>query len=213
MAMSEYSLADIRAATEGNNGYCGDGWGMGCGGGMWFAWIILFALLGGGNGWGWGNRGGQPVTEADLCTANSFNELKSQVGRMNDQQAAIARQTDNAICQIGYQNLQNTNLLERQIADCCCTTQRAIDSVKFDMANYASSIQMNSTANTQKVLDKLCAMEAAQKDAVIAQQGQRIAALEADARMCGIPRINPYGYGVYAYPACGGANTCGNCAY
>lgn len=37
-------------------------------------------------------------------------------------------------------------------------------------------------------LDKLCAMESAQKDAVIAQQGQRIAALEADARMCGVVR-------------------------
>lgn len=188
------------AAINGN-----DGFGMG---GSWFAWILLFALFGG-NGFGF-NRGGNPVTEADLCTSQNFNNLQNSVGRISDSQAAIARQTDNAICQLGYQNLQNTNALSSQIADCCCTTQRAIDSVKFDMANYASSIQMNDTANTQKVLDKLCAMEAAQKDAVIAQQGQRIAALEADARMCGIPRINPYGYGVYAYPTCNPCNTCCN---
>ena len=197
---SSYSLADIRAATEGN------GWNDGCGmGGGWLSWILIFALLGGG-GFGFGNRGGNFVTEADLCNANSFSELKNSVGRMNDQQAAIARQTDNAICQIGYQNIQNTNTITSQLADCCCTTQRAIDGVKFDMANYASAIQTNDTANTQKVLDKLCAMEMSQKDAVIAQQGQRIAALEADARMCGIPRINPYRYGLYAYPTC---NSCG----
>ena len=199
--MDNLSVADIAAVTR-NNDYCNDGMGFG---GGWLSWILIFALLGGG-GFGFGNRGGNFVTEADLCNANSFSELKSSVGRMNDQQAAIARQTDNAICQIGYQNLQNTNTITSQLADCCCTTQRAIDGVKFDMANYASAVQMNDTANTQKVLDKLCAMEMSQKDAVIAQQGQRIAALEADARMCGIPRINPYGYGVYAYPTC---NPCG----
>lgn len=205
---SNYSLSDIRAAVDGSNCGYGDGCGMG---GGWFSWILLFALFGG-NGFGFGNRG-NAVTEADLCNANSFSELKNSVGRLNDNQAAIARQTDNAICQLGYQALQNTNTLSSQIADCCCTTQRGIDSVKFDMANYASAIQMNDTANTQKVLDKLCAMEMSQKDAVIAQQGQRIAALEADARMCGIPRINPYGYGIYAYPTCSGVNACNNCAY
>lgn len=209
MAMSEYSLADIRAATEGHDGYCGDGWGMG---GSWFAWIFLFALLGGGGWGGWGNRGGGPVTEADLCTTNSFNELKSQVGRMNDQQAAIARQTDNAICQIGYQNLQNTDLLERQIADCCCTTQRAIDSVKFDMANYSAATNANTTAVGQKILDKLSGMELAQKDAIIANQGQRIAALEADARMCGVVRYpTATTYATFCNPFFGFGGFNGNC--
>lgn len=179
--MENYSLSDIASVTRAND----DGFG-GMGGG-WFAWILLFALFGG-NGFGWGGRNCAPLTESDLCNANSFSELKGQVGRMNDQQAAIARQTDNAICQLGYQALQNTNMLERQIADCCCTTQRAVDSVKFDMANYAAASNANTTAVGQKILDKLCGIEMAQKDAVIAQQGQRIAALEADARMCGVLR-------------------------
>lgn len=191
--IDSYTLSDIRSAVGTD--------GMGFGGGSWVVWILLFALLGG-NGFGFGGNRGNFVTEADLCNANSFSELKNSVGRLNDNQAAIARQTDNAICQIGYQNLQNTSTLAAQIADCCCTTQRGIDSVKFDMANYASGLQIAQMQGTQKVLDKLCAMESAQKDAVIAQQGQRIAALEADARMCGIPRTSPYGYGVYAYPTC-----------
>ena len=126
---------------------------------------------------------------------------------MNDQQAAIARQTDNAICQIGYQNLQNTNLLERQIADCCCTTQRAIDSVKFDMANYAAATNAHVSEQTQKVLDAITGNR-------MADMQNQINQLQLQAALCGIPRTNPYGYGIYAYPACSGVNygcnTCSN---
>ena len=179
--MNEFSLSDIAAAT--NGGGFGGNLGGALGGGL--VGYLLGASTGG-NGL-FGNRGGC-VTEADLCASQNFNNLQNAVGRLSDSQAAIARQTDNAICQIGYQNLQNTNTLASQIAACCCETQRGVDSVKFDMANYASAIQANDTANTQKVLDKLCQMELANKDAVIAQQGQRIAALEADARMCGVLR-------------------------
>lgn len=193
---SNYTLADIAAVTDG---------GMGGMGNSWFAWILLFALFGGGFG-GWGNRNGNPVTEADLCNANSFNELKSSIGRLSDSQAAIARQTDNAICQIGYQNLQNTNTLSAQLADCCCTTQRGIDSVKFDMANYSAATNAAITAGTQKILDKLCADQTAALQA-------RVQSLELQQALCGIPRTSPYGYGIYAYPACSGASACTNCAF
>lgn len=42
---------------------------------------------------------------------------------------------------------------------------------------------------------------------------QQINALNLQSALCGVPKINPYGYGVYAYPACNGVNTCANCAY
>lgn len=197
------SPADMRAVLDGSSCGYGDGWGGGMGGG-WFAWILLFALFGG-NGFGFNNRG-NCVTEADLCNANSFSELKNSVGRLNDNQAAIARQTDNAICQLGYQALQNTNTLSSQIADCCCTTQRGIDSVKFDMANYSAATNAAITAGTQKILDKLCADQTAALQA-------RVQSLELQQALCGIPRTSPYGYGIYAYPACSGVNTCANCAY
>lgn len=177
---SMLSASDVALLTDRNM----DGFG---GNSLLYFFAILFLFGNGGFG-AWGNNRGNFVTEADLCNANSFSELKNSVGRLNDNQAAIARQTDNAICQLGYQGLQNTNTIQQQLADCCCTTQRGIDSVKFDMANYASGLQIAQIEGTQKVLDKLCAMESAQKDAIIAQQGQRIAALEADARMCGVVR-------------------------
>lgn len=197
--MDSYSLADIKAVTEGND--CS----MGFGGGSWVVWILLFALLGG-NGFGWGGRNGNPVTEADLCNANSFSELKNSVGRLNDQQAAIARQTDNAICQLGYQDAQHTYDLSRQIADCCCTTQRGIDSVKFDMANYSAATNAAITAGTQKILDKLCADQTAALQA-------RIQTLELQQAMCGVVRYPTAT--TYAVPStCFGVSGCGcNGAY
>lgn len=196
--------ADVAAVTRNNDGW-GDGCGMGMGGG-WLAWILIFALLGGGGFGGWGNREGNFVTEADLCNANSFSELKNSVGRMNDQQAAIARQTDNAICQLGYQNLQNTNTLSSQIADCCCTTQRGIDSVKFDMANYSASTNAAITAGTQKILDKMCENEKAAMAA-------RIQSLELQQALYGVIRYPTAT--TYAVPStCFGFNSCGcNDAY
>ena len=100
MAMSEYSLSDIATASR-ENGFGGDT--AGC-------MIILFAMIfgRGGNGFGFGNRGpaGEPVTEAGLCNAMNFNGLENAVWRLSDQQAAIARQNDNAICSLGYQTLE-----------------------------------------------------------------------------------------------------------
>lgn len=154
------------------------------------------------------------ATTEDLANGFNFNGLQNKTNEILAAINATGRTTDNAICQLGYQGLQNTNSLAAQIAECCCNTQRGLDSVKFDMANYASGLQIAQMQGTQKVLDKLCAMESAQKDAVIAQQGQRIAALEADARMCGVIRwpmqstyaVNCNPFGGYS------CNTC-NTAY
>lgn len=200
---SAMSPADMRAVLDGSNCGYGDGCGMG---GGWLSWILIFALLGGGGFGGWG-RNGNPVTEADLCNSQNFNNLQNAVGRLSDSQAAIARQTDNAICQIGYQNLQNANTLSSQIADCCCTTQRAIDSVKFDMANYSAATNAAITAGTQKILDKMCADQTAAMQA-------RIQQLELNQALCGVIRYPTAT--TYAVPStCFGFNNCGynNCAY
>lgn len=196
--MENYSLSDIAAATDG-----------GFGGNNSLLYILLFASIFGWGGNGFGGRGNAATTE-DLASGFNFNSLQEKT---NDILAAVNNNNQvlgNAICQLGYQDLQNFNTVERQISDCCCTTQRAIDGVKFDMANYSAATNANTAAVGQKILDKLCGMEMAQKDAIIAQQGQRIAALELDAKFCDIPRINPYGYGIYPYPTCNTCSTCSN---
>lgn len=172
--MDNYSLSDIRAAT--GSGDCG--WGGGMGGG-WIAWILLFALFGG-NGFGFGNRG-QAATTEDLASGFNFSALQ---GKTNDILAAVNgvnQNLGNAICQLGYQELQNINGLERQIADCCCATQRAIDSVKFDLANYSAATSATINAGVQKILDKMCA------DQTATLQG-RIQSLELQQALCGVVR-------------------------
>lgn len=189
-----YSLSDIAAVT--NDGMFG-------GGNNGILWLFAILLLGGG-GFGWGGRSQAASTE-DLASGFNFSALQNKT---NDILAAVNNNNQvlgNAICQLGYQDLQNFNVLERQIADCCCATQRAVDSVKFDMANYSAATNAAITAGTQKILDKMCADQTAAMQA-------RIQQLELQQALCGIPRTNPYGYGIYAYPSC---NPCGNgnCAY
>lgn len=152
------------------------------GGGFWiFALIILFAM--GGNGFGWGNRGGNAVTEADLCNANNFTQLENAVGRLSDNQAAIARQTDNAICNLGYTALQNTNAIQTQLAECCC--------------NLRQEIQAEGNATRAMI----------QQDKIEALQA-KVANLEMDQRFCGVPRLPlTFTYGVN--PAALFNNGCG----
>lgn len=198
---SMMSPADVAAVTRGN-GYDGDGgWGGG-----WWSMIILFALIfgWGGNGWGGrGNCGGNPVTEAGLCDAMNFNNLENAVGRLSDNQAAIARQTDNAICNLGYTALQNTNAIQAQLADCCCTTQRAIDSVNFNGAMNTASINQVTVEQTQKILDAMGRDREAQMQ-------NRINQLELQQALCGVVRYpQAYTYNAGPSPFCGCNAGCG----
>lgn len=195
--MENYSLSDIRAAVDG-----GDGFGS-MGGGGWIVWILLFALLGG-NGFGFGGRG-QAATTDEVAAGFNFSGINNKLNELTAGQASINQNLGNAICQLGYQDAQHTYDLSRQIADCCCTTQRGIDGVKFDMANYNAATNATITAGVQKILDKMCADQTAALQA-------RVQSLELQQALCGIPRTSPYGYGIYAYPTCQPTG-CGNCAY
>lgn len=179
--MDSYSLADLRAATD------NDGWG---GGGGWIM-IILFALIFGLGGAGFGgNRGGTPVTEADLCNANSFSELKGSVGRLSDQVGQMYTGLQNGLSNFGYETLRNFNETQRQISSCCCETNRNIDSVRFDSAQ-----------NTQKILDAITGNR-------IADMQNQINQLQLQSALCGVVRYpNTFAYNAGTNPFC----SCGGC--
>ena len=190
--MDSMSPADMRAVLDGHDNYgCGDGYGFG---GSWFAWILLFALMGG-NGFGWGNRGGNPVTESDLCNANSFNDLKSSVRNVSDQVSGMNIGLTKGLCDFGYTTLEQFNNVEQQIAACCCQNERIALENRYLAAQNTAEINANTTAQVQKVLDALCGNR-------MADMQNQINQLQLAQALCGIPRTNPYGYGIYAYPAC-----------
>ena len=194
--MSEYSLGDMRAAI-------GNGDGMFGGNGIWF--LALLFLFGGGFG-GYGVNRGNCATTEDLASGFNFNSLQ---GKTNDILAAVNNNNQvlgNAVCQLGYQNGQNFAAIERQMSECCCNIERNIDSVNYNMASQAAAINANTTAQTQKILDAICGNR-------MADMQNQINQLQLQAALCGIPRTNPYAYGLYAYApqfASCGTCTCAN---
>ncbi|MBO5130315.1 MAG: hypothetical protein J6B95_08240 [Oscillospiraceae bacterium] len=158
-----YSLSDIAAVTDGNrNG------GMFGGNGDWGAWIILFLLFGMFNGRGFGGFGGfgggsgcgaPCATQADVRAAvdqqTLISKLDQQTYGLADSTYALTGTITN-----GFHGV------ERQLADCCCATQRAIDGVNYNMAKgfcdlgnvvntSTRDIIDNANCNTRAILDFL----------------------------------------------------------
>lgn len=142
--MDNYSLSDIRAAVDGN-----DGWGGGMGGG-WFAWILLFALFGG-NGFGFGGRN-QAATTDELSAGFNFAGVNNKLDELVAGQANINQNLGNAICQLGYKGLEQTAALSSQMATCCCDLKTAIHAEGEATRNM---IQQNKIESLQAQINQL----------------------------------------------------------
>lgn len=156
----------------------GGGEGYGWGGGMWFAWIlILFVLMGGwGNGFG-GMRGAQ--AGFDVASQFDYQDIKNGI-RGIQQGLCDGFYAQNTTMLQGFNGLQrdlcqgfvavNAGINENRFAQqqCCCDNLRALDNVRYENAQNTCAITTNATGNTQRILDKLCQMEANAKDQRIA---------------------------------------------
>ena len=174
-------VANIDGGCNRNDGmFGGDGW--------WA--IIIFALIfgWGGNGFGWGGNNGRDgypcATQADVRAAVDQQTL---ISKLDQQTYGLASSTydlnntlmngfhgvDNAVCQLGYQTQQGFNTLGHQISDCCCTTQRAIDGVNYNLSTQTNAIQNAMCNNTRDIIEnqnlKLKASQAEQNTYLINQ--------------------------------------------
>ena len=201
-----YSLADISAVTKNNDndGYMGGGYQM------WWI-IILFLFIFNGNGFGWSNRGEGAalqgaLTRADLCQDMNFSQMENGIrGIQNGLCDGFYTQNtnllngfaniqntltngfagvDRAVCQLGYQDaqntnalqqsinnvavgaMQNTNALQSQISSCCCDVKGAAKDIQFQNAqdtcaitntvqNTTRDVIENANSNTRAILDFL----------------------------------------------------------
>ena len=158
-----------------NCGY-GNGFGNGMFGGDWAWWIIILLIFGwGGNGYGFGGGFGgfggghcaSPcATQADVRAAVDQQTL---ISKLDQQTYGLADSTyalnnaitngfhgvDNALCSLGYNLQGGFNQISHQISDCCCTTQRSIDSVKYENAKNTCDIIRAGQDNTRAILDFL----------------------------------------------------------
>lgn len=152
---SNFSLADIVAALGGRDR---DGGGMfgGLGAVILIVLFLLFMFRGGNFG---GATDGRAVTEADLCSSQSFTELKAGVARNGDAINTAYTGLQNGLSTLGYETLRNFNTVQQQIATCCCGIERAIDGVNYNGALNTSNIIQAQEHGTQKILDYLSLQE------------------------------------------------------
>ena len=231
-------VANIDGGCNRNDGmFGGDGW--------WA--IIIFALIfgWGGNGFGWGGNNGRDgypcATQADVRAAVDQQTL---ISKLDQQTYGLASSTydinntlmngfhgvDNAVCQLGYQTQQGFNTLGHQISDCCCTTQRSIDGVNYNLSTQTNAIQNamcnntrdiieNQNCNTRSILDflvqdKISALQAENQNLKLqASQAAQNQFLVNELRPCAKPAYitcNPYtaSYGFGYNNGCGCNNGC-----
>ena len=181
-----YSLADI-ATASGNTGWAGNE----------FIWIFALLILFGNGGFGRGDYG-QFATSAgqqEILFGQQFQNLDNKMDRLGNGIADATFALNNSIKDGNYAT-------QTAIKDCCCTTQRNIDSVRFDMSNYASSIQATDTANTQKILDAIA------QNKIETLQG-RVNQLELQSALCGVVRYpSAMAYDAGPSPFCSCNNRC-----
>lgn len=212
-----------------------------------WSWIIGLALVGGlfggwgGNGFGFGGgRGyGNPATQADLAAGFANSEIMSDLNSIiNAQTQGFAglntvvsnaastlgynmlqgfHGVDNAICTLGYNQGQLVNGISRELAECCCTTQRNIDSLRFDMSKGFCDVIRSGQDNTKAILDyltteKISSLQAenAGLKAQISNDMQTRTIIN-EVKPCPIPAYitcNPYqsAYGFGLNNGCGGCN-------
>ena len=160
------SAADVAAVTRNNDngGMFGNDW-------AWIVILLLFGWGGRGFGGGYGGFGGNGgacgcspcATQADVRAAvdqqTLISKLDQQTYGLADSTYALNntingnfRTLDGAICNLGYQALQNTNAIQSQLADCCC-------GIKGEIKDVAYANAMNTNQLDRRISDCCCDIE------------------------------------------------------
>lgn len=207
-----YSLADLAAATGNNDGFGANN------GAWWIIILFLFCFMGGGNGY-FGNRCGygcdeKPATANEVQNQFNFAALERQ---NNENIAAVkesAYDVTGAVKDMGYMNsaaIRDVGALVAQngyqISQCCCETNRNIDSVKYDALLNTQNIMQNDCQNTQKILDAITCNR-------MADMQNQINQLQLQSALCGVmryPMATTYTAGLAPYIGFQGCG-CNSCA-
>ena len=187
MALTDSEGMGTTMLVQPTGGNFGGGFGDMGGNGWWI--ILLFILLGGwNNGYGGNYGGGASEIQTGFnqsAIVNGINGLTAQVGNGFSEvqqslcngfsQAEIsnnARQMANMQTAFGMQTAitQGMNDLAMGLQNCCCENRASVADLKYTVAteNCADRQALNegvrdiiasNTAQTQAILDKLCALE------------------------------------------------------
>ena len=154
---------------NGNN----NGWGAE-GSWLWFI-IVIFAIFGwGGFGNGFGGNGMNGgvgseiqrgfdnqavVSKLDGITnglCDGFYAVQTGMNGINTNILQTGFGIQQAINADTVANMQNTNALQSQLANCCCETREAIQGVNYNMATNTCALQNTMNSNTSLVGSEMC---------------------------------------------------------
>lgn len=145
-------------------------------------WIFALLILAGG-GFGFGGYGGrtQTATTDELSAGFNFAGVNNKLNEIGAGIAGVNQNLGNAICQSTYE-------LASKIDACCCSTKEAIGQVRYDMAVQYGDL-------------KSLIQSVAQQNKIESLQAQ-VYQLQMDKAICGIPKVNPYAWGVTPMDNC-----------
>ena len=214
MSLSDGMPTMTMPVAPANNG---GGFGFGGDGAWWIIILFLFVFCGwGGNGWGNnGNSGG--VVDGYVLTSD-FANVERKIESVNQglcdgfyQQAQLVNGANMAMAngfaqaELSRSNqqaalMQQLNAMQMQAAECCCTTQRSIEGVRYDMAaqacdtrntvqNATRDIIDNANSNSRAILDFLT--QSKLSDLQAENQGLKLAASQAAQNSYLVSQLRP----------------------
>lgn len=187
----------------------GNGFGFGDSGIWLFA--ILALMWGGFGNRGYDGLGYRPATAEDVNNGFNFADLQDQNRDILNAITGAASQSVAATERVGGEIVSDIHDVAMNVAatqakqqECCCNILRAVDGVNYAGALNTASINANTTAVGQKILDAFAQEK-------IDRQAARINELERQVALQGVVRYpNSMTYGAGPSPFCPGCAGYGN---
>lgn len=170
-------------------------------------WIFaLLILLFGANGSFFGNRNQDVATKSDVYSTSAFNQLQDENTAIRSDIQRTAYETMSVVKDSAYNNLSELRDIQSQVYQgfansqkCCCDLSKELLENRYLNEKAIADSTASLTSQIYALRNDI------DKDKINTLQLQ-VNDLKMQQMFCGIPRINPYGYGVYAYNYC---NPCG----
>lgn len=171
---------------------------------MWIFALLILGGLGGNGGFFGGGYRPQYATQDFVQNGFNFNDLQSQnrdimnsISAGAAQEIEVAKDIENRlqaeIGQVAMMAQQNQSNQQQ----CCCNILRAIDGVNYNNAMNTASINANTTAVGQKILDAITGNR-------MADMQNQINRLELQQAMAGVVRYpSQFSYNAGPSPFCG----------
>lgn len=215
--MAEDNGMALGYALGQDSGGGGGGFGGSFGEGLWA--VIILAILFGRGGFGGGFGGGSDGNCATQADVRAAVDQQTLISKLDQQTYGLADSTyalNNTIVN-GFHGVDRGLCdVSHQISDCCCTTQRSIDALNYNMASQFCALGNTINSNTRDITDTIrdgfAHMEAQANARYIAELERKLNNCDRDSALQGLGtylintlRPSP----IPAYPSCNPWANCG----